>query len=90
MENPPFWLNGEISTPKSKVSEEHSRSARIRTVVIKPTIRKIVGWDGLEPSTNALKGRCSTIELPTQLILWIKRDRFIDPRYTADKPYRFG
>jgi hypothetical protein len=25
MGNPPFWLNGEISTPKSKVSEEHSR-----------------------------------------------------------------
>ena len=25
-----------------------------------------VGWDGLEPSTNALKGRCSTIELPTR------------------------
>jgi len=24
-----------------------------------------VGWEGLEPSTNALKGRCSTIELPT-------------------------
>ncbi len=25
----------------------------------------MVGWEGLEPSTNALKGRCSTIELPT-------------------------
>ena len=25
-----------------------------------------VGWEGLEPSTNALKGRCSTIELPTR------------------------
>ena len=25
----------------------------------------LVGWEGLEPSTNALKGRCSTIELPT-------------------------
>ena len=24
-----------------------------------------VGWVGLEPTTNALKGRCSTIELPT-------------------------
>jgi hypothetical protein len=24
-----------------------------------------VGWLGLEPRTNALKGRCSTIELPT-------------------------
>ena len=26
-----------------------------------------VGWVGLEPTTNALKGRCSTIELPTRL-----------------------
>ena len=26
----------------------------------------VVGWEGLEPSTNALKGRCSTIELPTR------------------------
>ena len=25
-----------------------------------------MGWVGLEPTTNALKGRCSTIELPTQ------------------------
>ena len=25
----------------------------------------ILGWAGLEPATNALKGRCSTIELPT-------------------------
>ncbi len=25
-----------------------------------------VGWEGLEPSTNALKGHCSTIELPTR------------------------
>ena len=26
---------------------------------------KGLGWVGLEPTTNALKGRCSTIELPT-------------------------
>jgi hypothetical protein len=26
----------------------------------------IVGWVGLEPTTNALKGRCSTVELPTR------------------------
>jgi hypothetical protein len=26
-----------------------------------------VGWVGLEPTTNALKGRCSTIELPTRV-----------------------
>ena len=24
-----------------------------------------LGWVGLEPTTNALKGRCSTVELPT-------------------------
>ena len=27
--------------------------------------RMDLGWVGLEPTTNALKGRCSTIELPT-------------------------
>ena len=27
-----------------------------------------VGWEGLEPSTNALKGRCSTVELPTRTV----------------------
>jgi hypothetical protein len=26
-----------------------------------------MGWVGLEPTTNALKGRCSTIELPTRV-----------------------
>jgi hypothetical protein len=26
-----------------------------------------VGWVGLEPTTNALKGRCSTVELPTRV-----------------------
>ena len=25
-----------------------------------------MGWEGFEPSTNALKGHCSTTELPTQ------------------------
>jgi hypothetical protein len=28
--------------------------------------KKGMGWVGLEPTTNALKGRCSTIELPTR------------------------
>ena len=31
-----------------------------------PTMKRKVGWVGLEPTTNALKGRCSTIELPTR------------------------
>jgi hypothetical protein len=30
----------------------------------------LMGWAGLEPAANALKGRCSTIELPTQLLLF--------------------
>ncbi len=36
-------------------------------LVCKPLVirEKKVGWEGLEPSTNALKGHCSTIELPT-------------------------
>ena len=28
--------------------------------------RALVGWQGFEPWTNGLKGRCSTTELPTQ------------------------
>jgi hypothetical protein len=32
-----------------------------------------VGWVGLEPTTNALKGRCSTIELPTRRELQVLR-----------------
>ena len=27
--------------------------------------KKVVGWAGIEPATNGLKGRCSTTELPT-------------------------
>lgn len=27
---------------------------------------QVVGREGLEPSTNGLKGHCSTIELPTR------------------------
>ncbi len=27
----------------------------------------MVGWQGFEPWTNGLKGRCSTAELPTHL-----------------------
>ncbi len=42
---------------------------------------KGVGWDGLEPSTNALKGRCSTIELPT---------RFNKNPAKRDAVYRFA
>src|SRR5205814_4764777 len=30
-----------------------------------------LGWPGLEPGTNALKGRCSTIELPTHFSAFI-------------------
>jgi hypothetical protein len=38
----------------------HSGSAEFRGQI------KTMGWLGLEPRTNALKGRCSTIELPTR------------------------
>jgi hypothetical protein len=33
----------------------------------RPGVAFRVGWVGLEPTTNALKGRCSTIELPTRV-----------------------
>ncbi len=29
----------------------------------------MVGWPGFEPGTNALKGRCSTAELPAQIFI---------------------
>jgi hypothetical protein len=35
------------------------------SVDFRSQIREL-GWVGLEPTTNALKGRCSTIELPTR------------------------
>jgi hypothetical protein len=38
---------------------------------------KVVGWEGLEPSTNALKGRCSTIELPTRSPAQTKKENSI-------------
>jgi hypothetical protein len=35
---------------------------------INPGHIQMMGWVGLEPTTNALKGRCSTIELPTRAL----------------------
>jgi hypothetical protein len=51
-------------------------SANIVTFVSRP---ESMGWVGLEPTTNALKGRCSTIELPT-LKLQNSFPRFTQPR----------
>ena len=34
-----------------------------------------VGWVGLEPTTNALKGRCSTIELPTRKAISLRQKK---------------
>lgn len=43
-----------------------------------------MGGVGLEPTTNALKGRCSTIELPTRFLnpsllakLWNTKGRIV-------------
>jgi hypothetical protein len=36
---------------------------------VKMGLQMGVGWVGLEPTTNALKGRCSTIELPTRRVI---------------------
>ena len=33
----------------------------------------MVGRVGLEPTANGLKGRCSTIELPTQILSMLRR-----------------
>lgn len=38
-------------------------------------IRKVVGWEGFEPTTNGLKGHCSTVELPTQKGTPLKKER---------------
>ena len=45
-----------------------------------------LGWVGLEPTTNALKGRCSTIELPTRKLRSSPQDR-LNPEPT---PKAFG
>ncbi len=41
-----------------------------KTMILPQDFKEEVGWEGLEPSTNALKGRCSTIELPTRREGW--------------------
>jgi hypothetical protein len=48
-----------------------ARKTRRSTIHEVPDGEAGVGWEGLEPSTNALKGRCSTIELPTRKRLGI-------------------
>jgi hypothetical protein len=44
----------------------HTSNAPWITFTYEKSIIEGVGWAGLEPATNALKGRCSTIELPTR------------------------
>ena len=41
-------------------------STKARGVVCH-AVGELVGWVGIEPTTTALKGRCSTAELPTRL-----------------------
>ncbi len=48
-----LWLD---MPPPGGVTSEAGIPCRVRGV----------GWERLELSTNALKGRCSTIELPTR------------------------
>jgi hypothetical protein len=48
-----YWLSGLLSGFYSGSVDFRSRT-------------RTLGWVGLEPTTNALKGRCSTIELPTR------------------------
>ncbi len=42
-------------------------AAALRALSNRKPLFRGLGWVGLEPTTNALKGRCSTIELPTRL-----------------------
>jgi hypothetical protein len=45
-----------------------------------------MGWVGLEPTTNALKGRCSTIELPTLG----KRSGTVSLKSSVASPFRIA
>ena len=46
---------------------ENITQAASRAFILQVTEgKRKLGWVGLEPTTNALKGRCSTIELPTR------------------------
>src|SRR5947209_3083730 len=53
-----------------------------------------LGWVGLEPTTNALKGRCSTIELPTLMggtvVIQIARSRKTRLPIPGGKAFGFG
>ena len=51
-----------FSPELSRTRASRSKGGRISEGIIV----KDLGWAGLEPATNALKGRCSTIELPTR------------------------
>ena len=53
--------------PNSQSIRYSAGRKRREGYICKPCSGRFLGWVGLEPTTNALKGRCSTIELPTQI-----------------------
>ena len=55
-----------FETASQILSRSDIMSAGSAAKNIYPSHVRGVGWVGLEPTTNALKGRCSTIELPTR------------------------
>src|SRR6185436_21182716 len=58
------------------LKEMHGAARNFRGAVRRPVglttsgfrhaVGRMVGWVGIEPTTTALKGRCSTAELPTR------------------------
>jgi hypothetical protein len=62
------FLDRSIIAVRKAKSQRRSHERSTRRVSAGTDFRdriKYLGWVGLEPTTNALKGRCSTIELPT-------------------------
>ena len=69
-------------------------SRKIKRRILSPSIlfsnvvEEKMGWVGLEPTTNALKGRCSTIELPTRRFQ--RAGKSIPPRIARQAQFRAG
>ena len=60
------------------------RFGRLYFATFRYAQRQNMSWAGLEPATNGLRGRCSTIELPAHLInsgFCNAKSEFIDVPY---------
>src|SRR5262252_5158486 len=56
----------EVPEGARKLRGGHRRAVSLTTGFVRHVVGQMVGWVGIEPTTTALKGRCSTAELPTR------------------------